>query len=392
MRLKPWSCLAAAVALWAAGTASAQTSADGSYIVSDTPPPAPKPAAKPAPTAACPAQGFSRMRDVVIHSNAANLNLTTRIITPVGWTPTTTTKYPVLYLLGGHGTSHEAWTCATKVYDFVKDAGVLVVMPEAMWNYDRNRSDYTPDDTKDGLPTWYADWQSPAVNYNGKSFSMKAQTFHTRELRELINSVYHGDDTKSAVAGLSMGGFGAMHYFALEPTRYVAAASFSGPIDSSYASVTLGGVTFSGVPEIIRGSIDLKLGPANADKLWGSINSPTWVANNPRTYALQGKLNSRALYLSSGEGGGTGPQGIDFDIIGFDVSEAGAYLSTRSTMQAITSPSLSYQWLPDAGHNWTNWNASVCRSLKKTLLGALGVSAAKRNAITCPTSPAGTPQ
>lgn len=391
MRLRTSSVICLALALTTASAASAQQSSDGPYIVSDSLAPAPVQAQNRAYGASCPVAGSARVHDLVVHSTAANLDLSARVIVPSSWTPTSSALFPVLYLLGGHGNSHEAWTCATKLYEFVKDTGVMVVMPEAMWAYNRSRSDYRPDNVQDGVPTWYADWQSPAVTYNGKSFQMKAQTFHTQELRQLINSVYHGDDTRTAVAGLSMGGFGAMHYFALEPSRYVAAASFSGPIDSSYASVTFGGVSVSGVPEVIRASIDLKLGAGKADKLWGSINSATWVANNPRTYALRGQLNDKPLYLAAGEGGGTGPEGIDFDIFGFDTPEAGAYLSTRSTRRAISNPALSTQWLPDAGHNWANWNASVCRALKKTLLPALGVSAGVIGTITCPGAPAGTP-
>jgi diacylglycerol O-acyltransferase/trehalose O-mycolyltransferase len=409
--MRSMSTLVGLAALCAVGSAQAQPvpgvkSADQSFIVSDSPVKQPgtrgsngqlpagaqTPNAKnPAPGASCPLPSQTRVRDVVVRSTAVGLDLNVRIILPTGWTTNTTQTWPVLYLLGGHGNSHEAWTCATKAYDFLQNAGVIVVMPEAMWFYDRARNDYYPDDTQDGLPTWYSDWSQPNVTYRNKSFSVKAQTFHTQELRELIKLGYHGDDAKTAVAGLSMGGFGALHYAALEPSRYVAAAAYSAPGDSSYASVTFGGVSFSGAPEIIRGSIDLKLGPANADRLWGAINGPVWNANNPKQLALQGRLNAIGLYVSAGEGGGTGPQGIDFDIIGFNAGEAAAYLAQRSLLQAVTNPALRYQWLPDVGHTWPNWNASLCRSLKKTLFDKLGVAASVRDALTCPTQPAGTP-
>lgn len=395
----------------AVSTASAQPvpgvkSTDQSYILSDSPVPQPgtrgsngalpagaqTPNAKnPAPGASCPLPSNTRVRDVVVRSTAANLDLNVRVILPSGWTTNTTQKWPVLYLLGGHGNSHAAWTCAAKAYEYLQNAGVIVVMPEAMWHYDKARNDYYPDDTQDGIPTWYSDWSQPSITYRSKAFNVKAQTFHTQELRQLINAGYHGDDTKSAIAGLSMGGFGALHYAALEPSRYVAVAAFSSPGDTSYAAVTFGGVSFSGAPEIIRGSIDLKLGPANADRLWGAINSPVWNANNPKQLALQGRLNNIGLYLSAGEGGGTGPEGIDFDIIGFEAGEAATYLATRSLLQAVTNPQLKTQWLPDIGHVWPNWNASLCRALKRTLFDKLGVSTSVRDALVCPTQPAGTP-
>src|SRR5438128_1855963 len=62
------------------------------------------------------------------------------------------------------------------------------------------------------------------------------ETYHMRELIPWIDSHYPtvADRSGRAIAGLSMGGFGAMTYAAKHPDLFAAAGSFSGAVDTDY--------------------------------------------------------------------------------------------------------------------------------------------------------------
>ncbi|WP_405956530.1 alpha/beta hydrolase [Streptomyces phaeochromogenes] len=83
---------------------------------------------------------------------------------------------------------------------------VLVVMPEG------------------GQVGFYGNWWNHAAGG-----PPAWETFHLDELRPLLERHY-GAGTRRAVAGLSMGGFGAVSYAARRPDLVRAAASYSGPV------------------------------------------------------------------------------------------------------------------------------------------------------------------
>jgi diacylglycerol O-acyltransferase / trehalose O-mycolyltransferase len=120
-----------------------------------------------------------------------------RLITPVGWSRER--PRPVIYLLHGCCDTYDSWTRETDVETLPQLRDVLVVTPEA------------------GDVGFYSDWlRGPAW-----------ETFHLEELRALLERDY-GAGTRRAIAGLSMGGLGAMGYAARHPGMFGAAASFSG--------------------------------------------------------------------------------------------------------------------------------------------------------------------
>ena len=65
-----------------------------------------------------------------------------------------------------------------------------------------------PDAAAEG---WYSDWWN-----GGEGGPPKWETFHLVELRQLIERNWHAGD-KRVIAGLSMGGYGAMEYAARQP-------------------------------------------------------------------------------------------------------------------------------------------------------------------------------
>jgi putative tributyrin esterase len=111
---------------------------------------------------------------------------------------------PVLYLLHGLSDDHTIWQRRTSIERYVAPLGLAVVMPAV------HRSFYA--DEVHGHAYW---------------------TFLTDELPRLVDEFFHisGRAEDTYVAGLSMGGYGALKWALREPDRFGAVASLSGALD-----------------------------------------------------------------------------------------------------------------------------------------------------------------
>jgi S-formylglutathione hydrolase FrmB len=116
------------------------------------------------------------------------------------------TAPPVLYLLHGLGDDASAWSRQTAIERYVAPLGLAVVMPQV------GRSFYA--DQVHGQPYW---------------------TFLSEELPVLVDAMFRVSTRRedTFVAGLSMGGFGAMKWALRDPERFAAVASISGVLDSA---------------------------------------------------------------------------------------------------------------------------------------------------------------
>jgi putative tributyrin esterase len=108
---------------------------------------------------------------------------------------------PVLYLLHGLSDDHTAWLRYTAIERYAAARGLAVVMPAAGRSFYRNEAH--------GHRYW--DWVS-------------------EELPRLVAELFRvsSDPADTFVAGLSMGGYGALKHAFTHPERYAAAASLSG--------------------------------------------------------------------------------------------------------------------------------------------------------------------
>jgi S-formylglutathione hydrolase FrmB len=138
-----------------------------------------------------------------------------RILLPVGYGHGDQ-RYPVLYLLHGAGDTYASWTIKTDVTAFSAQFPVIIVMPDAGHNSQAG---------------WYSDWKDG--NYQWETYHLGLLM---RWVDRHLRTIPHGD----AVAGLSMGGFGAMSYAARHPGLFRVAASFSGAVDTQYAAPASG--------------------------------------------------------------------------------------------------------------------------------------------------------
>jgi S-formylglutathione hydrolase FrmB len=111
---------------------------------------------------------------------------------------------PVLYLLHGLSDDDTIWLRRTSIERYVAPLGLAVVMPQV------HRSFYT--DEAHGGRYW---------------------TFLCEELPALVGDFFQVSDRRedTFVAGLSMGGYGALKWALRRPDRFAAAASLSGALD-----------------------------------------------------------------------------------------------------------------------------------------------------------------
>ena len=111
---------------------------------------------------------------------------------------------PLLYLLHGLSDDATAWQRYTGVERYAAEAGLAVVMPQV------GRSFYA--DEAHGGAYW---------------------TFLSEELPSVVQSFFRVSDRRedTFVAGLSMGGYGALKWALHQPHRFAAAASMSGALD-----------------------------------------------------------------------------------------------------------------------------------------------------------------
>ena len=112
--------------------------------------------------------------------------------------------WPVLHLLHGLSDDHSAWLRHTAIERHARAAGLAVVMPAA------GRSFYADEAHGHAYWTWISE-ELPL------------------RVAELFRLSTRAEDT--FVAGLSMGGYGALRLALTHPERYAGVASLSGAVD-----------------------------------------------------------------------------------------------------------------------------------------------------------------
>jgi S-formylglutathione hydrolase FrmB len=146
-----------------------------------------------------------RVETVQFQSKLVKATLPYKVILPLDYDTSSTTRYPVLYLLHGLTGHYSDWISRTNVADYAAQYRMIVVTPE-------------------GNDGWYTD-----------SAMVATDKYETYILKELIPDVQQRYRTIEArygrgIAGLSMGGFGSLKFGLKSPSTFVFAASMSGAL------------------------------------------------------------------------------------------------------------------------------------------------------------------
>lgn len=266
-----------------------------------------------------------RLVDLTVRSPALGRTTKVRLLTPDGWKKRTpTARWPVLYLLHGCCDTYASWTRSTDVEGIAELHDVLVVMPDA------------------GPVGWYSDWWN-----HGRGGPPAWETYHLTELRTLLERDYGAGD-KRVIAGVSMGGLGAVLYAARNPGMFAAAASYSGvvhPLDDEFPH------------GLMRVSANFGADPL---ALWGdpAAQRSIWEAHDP--YFLASRLRALPVFLSCGDGAGK-------DALEATLNGMNQALAPRLRQAGVQ---LTTDFYRPGTHSWPYWQRELHRSLP-FLLSAL---------------------
>ena len=261
----------------------------------------------------------------VIATNAVNGPHEVRVTIPHNYWSSGGARFPVLYLLhGGAGGSSRQWTSEGGAAEHItRNAPLITVSPDG------------------GKAGWYTNW------VNESAGRQAWEHFHLYQLIPFIDANFRTIARKEgrAIAGLSMGGFGAIHYAQLRPDMFTYAASFSGALD----------LEDQGIRAVIAEQTAENFMPVDGPFGWPVIGlDGAWIAHNPLRNAH--KLHGVQVALYAGDG-----------IHDADVLERTVGWSTFQMHNALNASGVPHfywmygrgpglPWGCDGGHNFNCWN------------------------------------
>jgi S-formylglutathione hydrolase FrmB len=233
------------------------------------------------------------------------------VLLPVGYTESNK-RYPVLYLLHGLFGRYDDWITRTNLAEYAAHYEVIIVTPE-------------------GHDNWYTDSAGVPTD--------KYESYFVRELISDVDARFRTikDRRARGVAGLSMGGYGALKYGLKHPDQFAFAGSLSGALDPAMRTDEHPGFAW----DILRPSINAVFGPRG---------SQTRTAND---------LHQIARSLSAS-------QIASLPYLYFDCGLEDGFLATnRELADILLAKKIPHQYrqLP-GGHNWSYWDQQVREVLR----------------------------
>ena len=258
--------------------------------------------------------------DAPARPNALRVN----VLLPDGYTKRK--HWPVLYLLHGHGDAYDYWANPKRgnIAEIAEGFPGIIVMPE-------------------GARGWYANWWSGGARTPGW------ESYHLGELTQFVERRYpiRAGRRWHAIAGLSMGGQGAMFYATQRPGYFGSVASFSGVL-------SLQRPEWPQAMDTQGESHQDVFGDPEAQRFY-------WTGHNP--VALIDNLRHTRVYVTSGDGTPTDP------------SEAGNALGAVAELElsrhaadfdaAARGADVDVTYVPRRGiHDWPYWRQHMADALK----------------------------
>lgn len=274
----------------------------------------------------------ARLLELTMRTPALPAPTKVRVLLPAGYAGSHR-RYPVLYLLNGGGGSYLDWTEQGGAEKTTAAAQALVVMPDG------------------GTGGNYTDWYGT----DGSGFRPQWETYHLTQLLPWVDHHFRtiARRDQRAIAGLSMGGNGALHYAARHPDLFVAAASWSGA-DDVFNPIIRPITETTGISEgCAPGAV---FGPSVTEEL-------RWRAFNP--VDLADNLRGVWLSLRFGNGRPGGPDGS----AGVDIIETAVHDSNVKVHEQLLAAGIphSYDDYGPGAHNWFYWSRDLQQDLPRIL-------------------------
>ncbi|MEU6967160.1 alpha/beta hydrolase-fold protein [Kitasatospora aureofaciens] len=219
---------------------------------------------------------------------------TIRILLPADYAARPDKRYPVLYFL--HGASDNPADPALAYPALTAARSMITVIPDG------------------GLRGWYTDWLDQGTAAGAQNW----ETFHLGQVLPFVDANLRtlSDRAHRAVGGLSMGGFGALHYAQDRPELFGQVLTMSGADDLSADEMIIRGAVvamLTNVGTVLCGPSDgrpcaLDYGPTvSSDAVFGSpypvFNADwRWNAVDPTARAALLAHTGIAVYTGNGDG------------------------------------------------------------------------------------------
>lgn len=253
--------------------------------------------------------------------NALRVN----VLLPDGYDGSKRARWPVLYLLHGHGDAYDAWMagCNGDLLNTAKGFPGIIVMPE-------------------GGRGWYANWWN-----DGKRAEPAWERYYLEELIPLIEKRFRIRKERQwrAVAGLSMGGEGAVYIAEQRPGYFGSVASFSGPLSIQRAEYANGGMDTQG---------------EKFTQVFGPTDGFYATAHNPMRNVAN--LEHTRTYVTVGNGVGS----VD-DLSNYfgAVAEADLHQHAEDFVAAARAAGVDTTYEPRAGvHDWPYWREHLRAAIR----------------------------
>ncbi|MCW2992190.1 MAG: putative esterase [Solirubrobacterales bacterium] len=273
-----------------------------------------------------------------VAANAVNGPHRVRVTLPNDYFQSPTTRYPVLYLLhGGAGGNAAQWTTGGGTAEAITDGKALItVMPDG------------------GKVGWYTNWVDQSQG------AQAWEDFHVGQLIPWIDANLRTIAAKGgrAIAGLSMGGFGAIRYAQDRPDLFAYAASFSGAVDMGDSGT--------------RSVVTEQAGQSGFNP-YGPFGSPFWPADG--TWNAVNPVNRAARLQGVGVGLWVGSGSNNQDVLEGTMANSALHLHNALTAAGVPHFYWNYGRPGngcDGGHNFGCWNFALTDALPRILAALQG--------------------
>ncbi len=249
----------------------------------------------------------SRLQDRVFQSESLARPMKYRIHLPKDYFETNR-SYPALYLLHGWHGDYQNWSRLTKLAHYAEGLPLIVIMPDAG-------------------DSWYVD-----------SATSTQDKFEQYVIHDLIEEVdQHWRTVRSshrrAIAGLSMGGYGAVKFALKYPDMFQVAASISGAFNAAS-------------PELERSRSDLQ---PSLVKAFGEAHSKTREQND--LFALAASARR--------------PQSTAYIYIDCGNQDSSFLEPNRSFVSLLSQRKCAYEYHEYPGaHSWQYWDERLPEVLR----------------------------